>query len=802
MAQQAVSVGFEGADNRPYSVGKARLLKTPLSQTLLGERLQFDFYARNGFRMLSVPAWLNSDAIASRCQQFRNLARIDPDRARRLAIRTVSDLHLDSDAILTAVARLESPRHRFCAELFWPHIEEAEFAAVREVGRLDSAALLQHFKPDGRKGLARVLTTHLRAIANHCLAIESEIAHLDNGGGAPQRLWETAIAGWREVFESDDFWHYMSGRVEKLDDPRLRKEDVETARTDTPLLILGLHEMFVEKYAQQENYEECVRHLKLIGTSGFPEAIVRSSTWNAVKNVAGTRLENLCKRTKLAFDGKKARADRVTFESTMMPLLKEATEIRELLVDRLGIPDSLLEQSAFDDFAESVREATATKLTFDGDARERNILYSSLFVKRLLILPLSTTTRRMLEQSIQEDNRILYSPFGLDRGALPAAIHCYFVPGAEADPDKSILIPMHRIKERKVEVDRVRGTAGVSVSLEVRKVLVPRSIVAAGTHGKSAEVEVKPSEFTQEQREAASELASIKVKRSRSQRQLAEARDAEILSAEARGSEETRNKEEAAAPRVAAAKALIENLRVQEEQALVVEANALESSKRAIEGCHEHATQAARSAAEKALRRLGGLRGILCIEFPLAILFGLLFWLSFEFDVIEAVAAILSAVGIGKVFRSTTYKLASSRMRKAQSARDVEISKCREDSSARSRELREKFAVKRKEPQEIIDGVAKEISQIRNATQDRLLIIRKRWEKAIRESDEEFQQQTNPLRAKIVRLEPVKRETQAKEFPAYLAALARGFKDGEKPPNSDMQMTAAERSQVILTLRN
>src|ERR1041385_4832449 len=102
-----VAEAFAGQPPRPASKKFSevnRLRRATLGPTLLGEPVQLDFYARNGFRFLAVPAWVDSASLTLRAQQFRNIVRLDATRARENAIRTIGDDHLDSETMLSAVA--------------------------------------------------------------------------------------------------------------------------------------------------------------------------------------------------------------------------------------------------------------------------------------------------------------------------------------------------------------------------------------------------------------------------------------------------------------------------------------------------------------------------------------------------------------------------------------------------------------------------------------------------------------------------------------------------------------------------
>src|SRR5580658_11061936 len=105
MAGQPAAIRHEPGGRPKRSPEATRLLRAILTPTLLGERVPMDFYARGGFRLLAVPAWIDSETLAIRCQQFRNRVRLNAAHARHEAIQTISDEHLDTEALSSAVAK-------------------------------------------------------------------------------------------------------------------------------------------------------------------------------------------------------------------------------------------------------------------------------------------------------------------------------------------------------------------------------------------------------------------------------------------------------------------------------------------------------------------------------------------------------------------------------------------------------------------------------------------------------------------------------------------------------------------------
>jgi hypothetical protein len=775
------------------SPGVTRLLRSNLSPKLFGERVPLDFYARNGFRLLRVPAWLDAKTLAVRSQQFQGKVKLDPMRARDEAIRTISDEHLDMDALALAVSRLDNPRHRMFAELFWPHVGEPEFERIRKVGAVGCAEAVQIFNPNGHRGLAHAQKIHALAVAHHCLAIETEFDFLEGRCDPAEEHWRDAIRWWRELCKQEEFWRYMASRAEKMDDPRLKKEDVAAARAELPRVILAPQEILVEKYAEGENYEACVRHLDLIANSGFPEEVIREATWHAVKRVAGSKLEELSGRARESIQKITGNLERNKLEAILGPLLAEALSIRDLLADRLRLSPALLEQPAFDSFAEMLLQAANDKAAFESDERERNLLYRAEFAKRLMRLPLTAPVRRTMEQAMREVDGLLYSHLDIS-GALPQAIDCFFLAGADATPDDSIIVPMYRITKREVFVNRPARTGGVNVEWMKIRLLVPRSKEARPAHGRTVRIELDPAQYTPEQRAAAAQIKELETAHRRAQADLKNQCDRETRAAEEAGAAAV---ERAVGERAREAAAAMARLAAEEESALAEEDRALEARKQQIDIEHEPALKAANGRQAEIQRAFGGIRGFAKIELaPMVVLYVLLRLLT-DSDVLAAAGGIGLSLVAGRLFRSLAVSMPRE---KALRAHRRAIEEAAAESARQSSAIREKFAGLRKQPEAEAAKAAKEKSRLEAASQNEIAAIRKRWDQRLASAEAEYEKKVRPYKAKLMREGQVKPESKKTEFPAYVAACAKGYKPGTEPSQYEMQMTPNEELQARLML--
>jgi len=788
----------QAAARRPEVV---RLLSTLLTPTLLGERLTLDFYARIGFRFLSLPAWADNDILAARWQQYRSLVRLDVARAFATRTGTVSDGHLDSVAALDAVAKLENPRHRFVAELFWPHVSDREIQALRKEGGLAMPGAERILSPDGATGTTRIQRLHALAVAAHCRALEKELEYLDQGTAVPAGVWEAAIKHWRELLAADGFWTYMSSRVAKLDDPRLQNEDVAKAHDELAAVILGIHEVLAEKYAAGQRFPDCVRHLRLILQSGFGEAVVRSATWGTAKKVAGARLEDLLRRTTEAFDGVKDRVDRGRFEPLAGPLIGEAREIHALLSRRLELPDEFLAQSTFDQIAEKIHGAVNGKIKYEGEQRERNILYSTLLNMRLLALPLSSVLRRKIETSIRDDNRVLYARWGLDTNACPDPTKCFFLDGEPADPEASLVVDVHRVTKREVNVDRVRGSAGVRVSYESGRILIPRSVLAEKAKRGVVSVEIPEAEYTPRQHAAASEARDLDQQSKARLAALEQERDAAIGQEERRAGAEIQAIAKRNQARRAEAEAGLARVKQNEqEQLAAAERSGQEQRARAV--AEQASPVAAARQIEKHSREMfAGFKGFLKLQGPAIVGFSAAFWLLWgDLGGMSIVLGATAGILLGKIVRPMVAGRGQQRLLEAEHARDAALAACDAALKAGKQQIQNAFGPQRKPLEDLLAGFAREEAAVREPSRKKVEALRAECEKKKQQTTADFDQRIRKLKSELVKSGTVKDLSQKTQFAAYRAASGKGFSDGNEPSSYEMQMTDSEKTQARLEL--
>lgn len=459
-----------------------RLLTTPLGVLLLGLELRADVYATNAFRLIGTSANADPGETETALQRFRNVLRLDAEAALRRCIATGYECPLPAQEASGTLGRLHDPRYRLLWELFWPHLDEQSFAPIRAERSIASDRALAHLDSKaGGNGLAGALTRHALAVVHHNRAIAGDLAFGAGKGRWSDDHWRQAIDHWSHVVEADVFWGYMTERAAALDDPRVGAADVQSARRQLPAVLLAWNALFARSFAR-EAADVGRGHLKLIQGAGFDATAKKEALATTVKTLAATRLDPLVQKVQ-AFVESPGRGTRQAFVKQVEPALAEATAARDQLVEELGLPEDVVEQSEFDRFAEVVLNGLNRKIDYDTDDRVRALLYSLVTTQRMLALPLSTAMRRKLEGGVRSDTEYLYKDVMPKAGSFDHT-RCWFMEGERPDPDESIELPVYKIAEVK----------GDSVQWRSRKVLVPRSRRARLVHDGKLKLEDVPEE--------------------------------------------------------------------------------------------------------------------------------------------------------------------------------------------------------------------------------------------------------------------------------------------------------------------
>lgn len=473
-----------------------RLLSYSLNAKLFGRDLRTDLYSHNSFRLLGLSASSDRQKILTEGGKLQTLIRLSPKAINRFAIDIGYEHQLRKDDIELSVSRLQDPRHRIVQELFWLHLDQESLPGISDNQKLFSpegleALIAMNMNSNGDQESA--LVKHVIAIVCHNLALTGEINFLKGESNWDPALWEKALFYWGQIIEEKSFWDYLRNRARAFADPRLQSSDIDQLRQDLPAVLLGFNFVFGRHYGQTENHEMCRNHLKLISKADFPNQSVNTCLRSGVKELAAMRLEPLVRRAKNSSHKKKkkkkeTKLSRQQFEELYRPIMEEAFAIHYYLTDQIKLDQNLVSLSEFDQLAEAILMVLNTKIDYDLSKEEliKNIMYSMLFAKKMLVFPLSNHIRRKIDGTLRKDRKTLYQ--GFEPPDDIDITECWFAEGEEADPDASLLFPYYKITNRNVQVNALKETAGVSVNYQSRQIMVPRSARAKAFHeGKSLE---------------------------------------------------------------------------------------------------------------------------------------------------------------------------------------------------------------------------------------------------------------------------------------------------------------------------
>lgn len=457
----------------------SRFLSSPLGAPLLGVELCADLYARNGFRLLGLPASVDHQTLLREAGRLRTMLQLSPKAIDRFCIQIGYDEHCLLDDVARCVGRLQDPRSRLVSEIFWPHAANGLFDKIKSSRHLASSEVLAalNHPAENKSSPEMMLLRHGAAVAYHNLAITTEFSGTDADG---REHWTNAFACWRDTLASDAFWKYLRKRTQQFDDPRIKPEDVETIRARLPKLVLEINATFAWHAWERGEKEVCHRHLILLAQSGFPEDAMQSVLLAVLQKIAMRELAPVLQRATDFLADKSRKMKRDQFLQTWWPILNDALAIPSALQSTLDLDANLLGYLEFDSLCERVLDAANTQMDYNTDDSQKSLLATTIMSKRMLYLPLSSTTRRRIESSIENDTKLIYGDFAPEAGFDPTL--CFFSDDEEADPEASILLPVYKITSRTVKVDYSARSAGISVSYNHRRLLVPRSAHARTRH--------------------------------------------------------------------------------------------------------------------------------------------------------------------------------------------------------------------------------------------------------------------------------------------------------------------------------
>jgi hypothetical protein len=248
--------------------------------------------------------------------------------------------------VLDALRRSRDPVRRIVDEFFWfwpfpsgglggSDLDEAT-RGWDELADPDADAGGDEIDP-----AARAIAIHNQAVIAHVIALEGEF-------DSPQRSsqqWRCAYRSWRRVLAEDECWSWLAGRVEAINDPRLRVDSIAEIRRELPAVLLGIHAELATAAASATHPPSSARsspskntarhgtsvhrHLAAMRKSGFDPAVIERALVAAVEPHA-TRLRALSERAREATGGPDA------YQNAYATLVTESTTDLRVLRALLG----------------------------------------------------------------------------------------------------------------------------------------------------------------------------------------------------------------------------------------------------------------------------------------------------------------------------------------------------------------------------------------------------------------------------------------------------------------------------------
>lgn len=771
----------------------ARLLATPLNIRLLEFEITADWYARNGFRFIATPACAEHNLFLAESQRFRNLYKLNPAAALKSAIQTGYDGYLPLEGVLNYLAKLDDPRYRIICELFWPHLPASIFDRVKEQQHISSAEVLQsinaHIENPHQQNHG--IIHHALAIACHNQAIAAELAFAAGSRKWDGNGWQEALSCWANLLELDSFWEYLAGRAEGFDDPRLKPEDIQELRDKLPIVILEFNAIFARAYAKANQAEASARHILLIQQSPLPESAKHQVSGELVKVLTVARLEPLIEQVKSKFSEKTDRQSRQEFDKTCKPVLQETLAVRDYLLEELKFPPAMVELSEFDRLCQLIVEGLERKIDYKSDDHARSILYATLITPKMLTLPLSSSLRRKLEQSLLEEREILYGEFvsSKSKGA-PIDIdpgQCWFLEGEEADPDSSLVLPVYKITEVK----------GGSVGWQKRQILVPRSQLAARVHqGKLSLEELAKLRQDEETKTILTEIERLETERDKAIKGIEKNLNSAIQQHTSAFEEQLQAFNQQAATEEKKHQDHKQKVHSQLEKDIAAENHRCEQACRKARGQAAIPIAKAEAEYQKTVRDNKGLRGGVRLELPVIvisfslILFAAYIWNAFTIGVGGEIAGIMAGIIIGRVVRKYRVQKASLLLQAIQRTLAEELSRLRKESENTIARLKKAAEVNLKETTVFLNGLAQQRTNMQSEYVKKVSELRKQTDREIKELQKNAAGKIQALRKKLETYLKPRAESEKKSFPPYKTAKSRGYEDGAGPSQNEVNRLA------------
>ncbi|MBR6587384.1 MAG: hypothetical protein IKK82_08180 [Kiritimatiellae bacterium] len=186
----------------------------------------------------------------------------------------------------TLFERLKDPEY-FATEMFfwfWPQEGQPDPAIAAIVRGERGTAVRLWLGDKDKSGERGIVARHNLAVVLHFYAIDGENyirSHMN--GITPEyvrsvdQYWKSSFSFWETLVEDDLFWDVFSSRVEKLNDPRLDDEFIDSFRERFPICFDNINADFLVAYARDGKLKESKRHFDyMISTMSGADDVVET----------------------------------------------------------------------------------------------------------------------------------------------------------------------------------------------------------------------------------------------------------------------------------------------------------------------------------------------------------------------------------------------------------------------------------------------------------------------------------------------------------------------------------------------
>ncbi len=760
-----------------------RVLSSPFSNSLLGVEISADIIAKNGFRFLSISAFSSETEFEEAAQTFLNMYKLDPGVSFHSLIKIGYEEFVSLDEVTAIIAKLNDPKFRFINSLFWLQINQQLFDALKKSGELNSNhflnILLKHSQEQDDTDI-RIL--HAIAITYLNLAILNEIYFANGRKKWNPHYWNMAYQYWSKLLNSNFFWEYWETKVTSLDDPGLKSTDISILRSQLPLVLLEFSSIFAQEYAKNQLTKNCKYKISVIYNSSFEEEIKRKILKSLAQSIVIARLEPLILTIENKVKQHSDKLTRETFDKIFSPILNNVIDFKNYLLYGLGFPVEIIESLEFDHFIDLFFKNLNSKLNYDSGNYSRNILYSSIIIKKLLELPLSSALRHKLRLAFQKDKEYLYGDFLDDSSRNLDFTECYFVEGEQADPDESI----------EMWVYKIEGVKGTSVSWKTRCVLVPRSKLGAKFHrAQISYEELARQNGNEEVQELIGELKEIKEKGQQKVADINEEKDKAVTKLKNEMNLEIEQYNQTVQSEKQNLQKKLSTIKKKVNREIKKEEDRLNNIFQKLKNEYDPIIEDLNAQYQRIVEANTRFMGLRKIELPLFIIFFLIFSLHYGSKgflkiemvfILAGLSALLFSFGIGLIIRTIQNKKAHYAVKKKHRELGKQVEQLKSESNTRIKAIKNSYAPQINPLESQLQEMANQEEMIRNKYETKIESVSQQYQQKIDSLKSQIDKEVAPIFKKLNKIFKPKSESAKETFPPYRRAKGIfSFRDGTEP---------------------